>query len=136
MMSSSDETSIRTLLAEYKQVCETGDPAAFAALFTEDAVVMPPNQPIVNSQPAIQRWAEALFGSADVRLDIPDAEIEVAGEWAFVRGVYSITFTPKEGGASIEDCGKWLDVFRRHGNESWKYARAIWNSDQPLPSGT
>lgn len=132
-MNSRDAASIRSLLAEYNQICAAGDAAAYASLFTEDAVLMPPNTPDVAGRSAVETWAEALFGTMKVQVDTEDAEIEFADGWAFVRGGYSATFTPKSGGAPVEDTGNWFDIVRRQPDGSWQFARTMWASNRPLP---
>ena len=60
-------------------------------------------------------------------------EIVVAADWAFTRGTYSSTFTPRAGGEPVQENGKSLWILERQADGSWKYARAIWNSDNPPP---
>ena len=45
-------------------------------------------------------------------------------------GSTALTLTPKAGGDSVEDHGKYIDLLRRQTSGSWKFARLIWNSDQ------
>jgi uncharacterized protein (TIGR02246 family) len=130
-MNSKDVESIRSLLAEYNQICAIGDAVAYAGLFTEDAVSMPPNAPPLVGRPAVKTWAETLFSQMTVRVASQDSEMVFTGEWAFVRGTYSATFTPKAGGAPIEDTGSWLVIMKSQSGGAWKYARLMWNSDQP-----
>ena len=49
------------------------------------------------------------------------------------RGRYEITLAPKAGDAPMDDTGKYITIYQRQSNGSWKIARDIWNSDQPLP---
>ncbi|MEE8586821.1 MAG: hypothetical protein V3T83_18425 [Acidobacteriota bacterium] len=61
-------------------------------------------------------------------------EVEVAGDWAFDRGTYTITLTPKAGGEPVfEDEAKYLTITKRQPDGSWKIYRTISNSDRPLP---
>lgn len=130
-MNTKDVESIRSLLAEYNQICAVGDAAAYAALFTEDAVSMPPNAPPLVGRSAVEKWAENLFNQMSVRVTSEDAEMVFAGEWAFLRGTYSATFSPKAEGAPIEDTGTWLVIMKSESGGPWKYARMMWNSDRP-----
>jgi ketosteroid isomerase-like protein len=49
-------------------------------------------------------------------------------------GKASLTLTPKAGGNTIEDRGNCIWLWRRQGDGSWKVARAMWNSPQPMPA--
>ena len=44
-----------------------------------------------------------------------------------------MTATPKADGEPIEDDGKAVFIVRRQIDGSWRIARLIANSDQPLP---
>ena len=61
-------------------------------------------------------------------------DIELAGaDWAFERGSYEISLTPRAGGDPLRDSGKYLTIYRRAPGHEWLMAHDIWNSDtQPL----
>ena len=48
---------------------------------------------------------------------------------------YTVTFTPEAGGEPIRGIGKWMDIYKRQPDGSWKIYRGIYNSDLP-PSGS
>jgi ketosteroid isomerase-like protein len=52
---------------------------------------------------------------------------------AYDRGTYSMTITPP-GAAAIEDRGKYLTIYRKQADGSWKVLRVMYNSDLPLPA--
>jgi ketosteroid isomerase-like protein len=61
-------------------------------------------------------------------------EVQLAGtDWAFERGDYAITLTPKAGGDPIEDAGKYITLYQRQAGGRWLMARDIWNSNNPPP---
>jgi ketosteroid isomerase-like protein len=62
-------------------------------------------------------------------------ETQFAGEyWAFERGAYDITLTPKTGGRPIRDTGKYITIYSRANDGQCLIARDIWNSNnQPSP---
>jgi ketosteroid isomerase-like protein len=70
-----------------------------------------------------------------VQIRYTTAEILVTGDWAFDRGTYSQTLTPKGGGVAQKETGKYLWLYHRAPDGSWKQARVIWNSSDPLPGG-
>ncbi len=113
--------------------CNAGDAPAAAALFTDDAVFMPPNAPSAVGKEAIQSWYQTLFDQFTFQLTISRAEAEVADDWAFARGTYTLKLAPKAGGEATEDTGKGLTIWKPQPDGSWKIAREIWNSDEPLP---
>jgi ketosteroid isomerase-like protein len=56
----------------------------------------------------------------------------VAGDWAYDRGNYTLTVTPKPG-KPMEESGKYLAVCKRQPDGSWKISRLIYNSNNPPP---
>jgi len=128
-----DVAAINALDEEYEAAENAGDAAALAALFAEDAIAMPPNAPAIVGSQAIQAWAQSFYDEAVSQLAMSTAEVEVAGDWAFARGTYTYTTTPKAGGEAIEDNGKYLTIYSREPGGIWRLYRDIYNSDNPVP---
>jgi ketosteroid isomerase-like protein len=100
--------------------------------FTEDAIVMVPNKPALTNKPAIRQWNAPIFGQFDLHEESDAREVQVAGEWGFIRAHWIWTLTPKDGGESVEDSGNSIWIVRRQPDGSWKIARGIYNSENPL----
>jgi ketosteroid isomerase-like protein len=64
-------------------------------------------------------------------MTIDTEEVRVAGDWAFARGTYTYTMVPKEKGATIEGTGKWLSIFEKQDDGSWKMTRDCYNDNAP-----
>ena len=60
-------------------------------------------------------------------MDITNEEVEVAGDWAFSRGTYTLTTTPKESGQPVFIDGRYITIFTRQPDGSWKRHREIFN---------
>jgi uncharacterized protein (TIGR02246 family) len=107
------------------------DPAAMATLYTEDAVLMPPNDLPVQGSEAIQAWFEqALPRLGAIRLG-PTAT-RVGGDLAVQVGTFQMTpssSVPDSTGG--ERAGKYVLVLTRAGRQ-WAIWADLWNLDQPL----
>ena len=134
MRAEADTDAIRTLLDQYMTTFEAGDLDASYALFTDDMVLMPPNEPILEGKQACRVWALTWFQPEQYTfketISIPI--IEVSGSWAIGRGTYEYQKTPKSGGEPLHDVGKLIWIFQRQPGGSWKIDCNIWNSDNPL----
>jgi ketosteroid isomerase-like protein len=130
-LSEADRTAIRQVGETDMKMMNAKDWMGDSALYTEDAIELPPNQAAVEGKAAIQSWMEAfpLFSNFQVQ----SLEIGGQGDLAYDRGTYSMTMTPP-GAAPIEDRGKYLTICRKQADGSWKIARLIYNSDLPLPA--
>jgi uncharacterized protein (TIGR02246 family) len=107
------------------------DWAGWAASFTEQGMIMPPNADAVTGRDGIQAWATGFPPFTDFQAQIE--EIEGLGNLAYVRGSYSLTITPP-GAAPIPERGKFFYVTRKQTDGSWKVVRDMWNSNLPLPA--
>ena len=57
-------------------------------------------------------------------------EVAKSGDMAYVSGTY--TFNVKDaGGKTMKDRGKYLEVWKRQADGSWKCSADAWNSDLP-----
>lgn len=112
----------------------SGDVGAWAGAFADDGVQMPPNAPANVGRDKIQAWSGAFLGAFRAAFSLAPEEVQIAGaDWAFERGTYKITLTPRAGGEPIQDAGKYITVYQRQPDDNWVMARDIWNSSNPLP---
>lgn len=129
-LSDSDVAAIREAAASFEAAVKAKDWTALAALYTEDATVLPPNHPPVTGRANIKAYFAAFPPMS--AFEIPVVEIEGRGDLAFVRGTYSLTIS-LEGAAPITDTGNWMDLRHKQADGSWLIARDMWNSDVALP---
>lgn len=102
------------------------DAAAVAALYTADAIVMPPNGPVAKgSQAVLAMWKGALAGvPGPIRLIT--SEVTAHGDLAHEVGTYEMSGA----GGKVADTGKFIVIWKKEGGQ-WKLHRDIWNSDTP-----
>ena len=110
-----------------------GDADAVAAQYTEDAMLMGPDSPSLVGRAAIAELYRKYFKDRKINLKTEVQEAEVAGDWAFLRGVFTITVTPKAGGETIVNHGKYLAIVRRGADGVWRFSRDMFSPDQPAP---
>jgi uncharacterized protein (TIGR02246 family) len=110
-----------------------GDARAWAALFTDDGVQMPPSAPANVGRAMIGLWSQGFLDRFRVQFALAVDEVRVLGEWAFERGGYTISLQPKAGAPPVQDMGKYVTVYQRKPGDAWRMARDIWNSSNPSP---
>ncbi len=129
-----DIEAINALNDEYIAAENTGNVDGIMMLYTDDAVMMMPNQPALIGKESIRSYLQALLDKFAVKETLSSEEVVVSGEWAYVRATYTVTISPRSGGEPVQDKGKGIAIYKKQPDGSWKYARLILNSDQPLPS--
>ena len=105
------------------------DAAAQSANYSSDAMVMMANMPAWKGQAEIQTKAGELFQAWDVKdPKFTTESVEISGDLAVETGTYSMTLTPKDG-KPMADNGKYITVWKRQADGSWKIFRDISNSN-------
>jgi len=126
-----DVDAINSLRDKFIALDNASDVAGLASLFTNDAVLMPPNQAAVTGNQAIESWFQTTFDQFTTEFTVASEELEVVGDWAFDWGAYMTALTPKAGGEATEDRGKYIVILRKQVDGSWRIVKNIWNSNNP-----
>jgi ketosteroid isomerase-like protein len=127
-------TVIDSLDREFAVHFNQGHGDIVAAMYTEQAHVMPPNAPAAVGREAIKAVFAPFFAMKSELKLTPDAVV-ANGPVALERGTYSVTFTPPGASAPVTDTGKYL-VHWHLVDGKWLLADDIWNSDlPPMPMG-
>lgn len=136
------DPALEKLATEFMSAFNDKDAAKVASFYTEDAVLMPPNQPMVKGRSNIEAHWKAAFQQGLTNLQLRPIESSISGAQAFEAGTATVTL--KSGGSSmmltgvggsgaaVTDTAKYVVVFKRTGG-SWKMAYDIFNSDLPPP---
>lgn len=109
-----------------------GDAAAMAEHYTEDAVLMPPFRPAIHGREAIRAHYAASLERISIEFTSEVEEVHTDGDWGWARASFTQTLRPK--GASTSGAttrGKSLIILRRSEDGRWRYARDIFNGDEP-----
>jgi uncharacterized protein (TIGR02246 family) len=130
-----DAEAIQAHYAAYGQAITSSDAETWLATFTDDVVIMPPDEAGFTGKEVLRAWGQPYFDRFEMRATVSTREIQVAGEWAFAVEEYTFQATPKEGGEAVEERGKGIAVLRRQPGGTWKIAYRAWNRDHPLPGG-
>jgi ketosteroid isomerase-like protein len=124
-----DIQALDELQSQVDSAIIAGNTERYIALITDDAVLMPPNGPAVSGKEAIRTWNQNMSRQFRIQAyNSSDDEIVVAGDWAFRRASVDWTVAATAGGDPIRDLGKYIIMYRRQHDGSWKVARDIWNS--------
>jgi ketosteroid isomerase-like protein len=126
-----DRATIRTLFDSTVARISAKSTTAFANEYTENAVLMPTNHPIVRGRAAIKAWADSLPPISN--FSFSDVTVDGEGDMAIGTTTYAITFNPP-GAPPMPDKGKQLVTFHRQPDGSWLVTDVAFNSDLPLPT--
>lgn len=119
--------TLNKMAVAFAAAYNSGDAAKVAALYAEDAVAMPPNEPSVKGRAAIEARLKREFQADKATVKFTPLESAIIGDRAYEAGTATITLA---GGGTMTE--KYLTVFKKVGTD-WKIAHDIWNSDAPPP---
>jgi ketosteroid isomerase-like protein len=131
-LTANDEAALRQALDIEMKAANAADEAGWAALYTQDAIVLRPHAPAVQGRETIQQWLATLPAISNANGQ--GVEIVGYGDLAYLRGTYSMTFSIPGIPVPIDEHGKFLQIYRKQSDGSWKMTREIYNSDLPLPT--
>jgi ketosteroid isomerase-like protein len=126
-LTTEDRAAIAQVVDDVARTLRAGEFAAWAGLFSEHAVIFPPNAPAVRGRDVIQRWGQGFPPIEE--LTFFNLELSGRGDVAYATSDYSFTmrgFPP--------DTGKQLWAFRRSARKTWEVAAASYNSNLPVAS--
>ena len=105
------------------------DAATVLRHYADDAILMGSGAPMVKGKPAVATFLDDLFKQNTFKTAKGRVtDITVSGDLAVETGTYEMTIVPKNG-PEISDRGKYIHVWRRGPDGSWKVTRYIANSD-------
>lgn len=111
---------------KFEATFKTGKPEAMAGLYSEDAILMPPNsEPLEGRDSIVQFWA-LIMGMGIKQANLLTTEVDAQGATAIETGAYRL-FGENN---TVLDRGKYIVVWKLYKGE-WKFHRDIWNTSMP-----
>ena len=127
-----DEAAIRKADVDWSNAAQTNKVDAWVAFYSDDATVLPPNEPMASGKDAIHKSIEGLLGLPGLNLKWEPKKIEVSksGDMAYSFGTYEMSMTDPKG-TPVMDKGKYVEVWKKQTDGSWKCAVDTYSSDLP-----
>ncbi len=127
-----DEAAIREADIAWSKATATKNVDTVVAYYSDDASMFPANAPIATGKEAIGKtWAQ-LFEMPGFSVQWQPAKVEAArsGDFGYSQGTYELTFNDPKGNP-VTDRGKYVVVWKKQADGTWKAAADIFNSDLP-----
>ena len=123
--------AIKAVLESYEQALDAGDVQGVVKLYSDDAVLLPPNAPSAVGIDAVRATYTGIFQAIHIDLTFEIAEVKVVSpDWAFLRSNSKGSITILAKGAQIPSSNHELFVLHKtHGH--WKLARYSFSSVLP-----
>ncbi len=105
------------------------------AFCDEQGAVLSSNVPIANGREAISKLFAGFFALPALKISWHPDRVDVArsGEMGYTSGAYEMSFNDPSG-KMISDKGKYVTVWKKQADGSWKVMLDIFNTDLPMGS--
>jgi uncharacterized protein (TIGR02246 family) len=112
--------AIEAAVRRYVAASNQGDASGLAALYADDAVLLPPDHEPIRGRAAIRAFWDQ---GTDEGLEVSNLAIEADGNLGWLVGRYRLPATDEE----PADSGKYVMCLKRQTDGSWKLTADIWN---------
>ena len=127
-----NEKAVRDADEQWSKVAGAKDLDKTVAFYTDDAVVLPPNQAAITTKDGIRNlWKGFLDSLTDISWKTSRVEMAKSGDMGYLIGTYEMTM--KDGS---KDKGKYCEVWKKQADGKWKVSTDMFSSDLPAPGAS
>ncbi len=128
-----DEKTIRDSETAWVKDFAAKDLDKIVAHYADNGSVLMPDLPIMNGKDAIRAGLKEAITDPKFSLELATAKVEVASgsDLAYSQGTYEVTATDAKTKKAVREKGKYVEVYKKQPDGSWKIVEDINNADAP-----
>ena len=123
-----DIAALDSARAAFMAGYEAGDAEGIGRLYAADAISEPNNQPTLNGRDAIVASLRSMFEQVSVKTVLTPDGAKTRGTIGVDRGHYTVTVTPKAGAPATSSEGRYLVIYIKDADGTWKAWRDMDNA--------
>jgi uncharacterized protein (TIGR02246 family) len=129
-----DLQAVKDLEASWLKDVPTKDADKWASYFADDASGLYPGAEILNGKTAIKAAMAPYFADPNFSLtfETTRAMASKGGDMVYTQGTYVMTLTNPKTKKPMTDKGKFLTVYSKQADGSWKAIADTYNSDSAM----
>ena len=128
-LTDADRAAAQTMTTAMSAAVGAGDVAGLVAPYAPDAMLMPPAMPPVHGADQIRQFYHEMM-SVKVNLTLTQQTADGSGDFMYTSGTYR--YQEQAPATGTED-GKYLMVFRRGPDGTWKIVAEGWSPNAAAP---
>jgi uncharacterized protein (TIGR02246 family) len=117
-----DEQAIREVVASWMAASQSGDLDTVLSLMSDDVVFMVPGREPFGKEAFAAQSRALAQGGAKMQGESEIVELQVQGDWAWLRNRLRISVTPP-GQAPLRHAGYTLTILRKNAQGRWQLVR-------------
>ncbi|MBY6348962.1 YybH family protein [Rhodococcoides corynebacterioides] len=118
---------IGKLNREFMEAFARGDGSAVAAVYSDDAHLLPPGTSPVRGREAIAGFWQSVIDAGGTSLNLETTDLDITGEVA--REIGRGDLTVQDSAGSTTTSGLKYVVFWVRTSDGWRYETDIWNAE-------
>jgi uncharacterized protein (TIGR02246 family) len=122
------QAEILAIIQAWENAANAKDAVGVAALYAEQATLLPPGQPAIKGRENIQAFWKGFFDAGASDAKIKSTEIHGAGPFVYEIGEFS-AMMPQPTGGTAPGTGKYLVVYERQSDGKLKMLADMFNSN-------
>lgn len=132
--SAADVQAVKDVEAAWLKDAATKDADKWASYFTEDGSALYPGAATLDGKAAIKTAMAPYFADPNFSIDFHSTRTVASkgGDMVYSQGTYTMTMTNPKTKKSMTDKGKFLTVYSKQADGSWKAAADTFNSDSAM----
>ena len=128
-----DAKAIRQLEADCLQAWAAKDADKIVSFYADDASLFLAGMPVVTGRDNIANVAKQYLADKNFSLTFSTSKVIVSksGDLAYTQGSYAMTYTDAKAKKAMSEKGKYVTVYMKQADGSWKAVADIDNADGP-----
>ena len=128
-----DEKSISDDQAAWSSDFSAKDAEKVVAHYADDASLEFPGMPILKTKDDIRKALKPFVDDKNFSVSFEGEKLEVAksGDLGYVQGHYTLTATDPKTKKKVTEKGKYVTIYKKQSDGSWKAVQDINNEDAP-----
>jgi ketosteroid isomerase-like protein len=132
---SADEQALRNLDTQWSKDAGAKNLDKTVSYYSDDAIVLPANAPMATTKEVIRSvWKDLLMSPGGaINWKVAKVEVSNSGDMAYSSGTYELTMNDASG-KLVNDRGKYVEIWKKQADKTWKVVVDMWNSDLAAPA--
>jgi ketosteroid isomerase-like protein len=130
-----DVKAVKDIEVAWSRDIASKDVEKWASYYAADVAVLMPNAPIMNGKDNVKAALKPMLADPNFALTFQNtrAEASKGGDFIYTVGTNSMTVSDPKDQKPVTDTGKYLTIYRKQADGSWKAVADMINSDMPAP---
>lgn len=118
---------------DFAKALNAKDAVAAAVVYSENASLLPPNEPIVTGRTNIQAYWQGAIDAGIIDSTVKTIDAKSNGDLGYEIGTFTMRFHGAKNDTIVE-VGKYTEILERNKEGKWISTYGMWSSNAPIPT--